>query len=84
MRAQNVNCNPHPHPDPHTGGPGRWKVISVACGGRHSLALALPVRQDPAEEEDAAEGVDSASTLSAVPVARIDSGSKAAKLVARG
>ena len=24
------------------GGPERWRVISVCCGGRHSLALALP------------------------------------------
>ena len=83
-RAQNLICNLNPHPCTHTGGPGRWKVISVACGGRHSLALALPVRQDPAEEEAAAESVDSTSTLSAVPVARIDSGPKAAKPVARG
>ena len=26
----------------HTGGPERWRVISVACGGRHTMALALP------------------------------------------
>ncbi len=25
-----------------TGGPERWRVISVACGGRHTMALALP------------------------------------------
>lgn len=24
------------------GGPERWHVISVCCGGRHSLALAVP------------------------------------------
>lgn len=24
------------------GGPDRWRVISISCGGRHSLALALP------------------------------------------
>ena len=24
------------------GGPERWRVISVACGGRHTMALALP------------------------------------------
>jgi hypothetical protein len=24
------------------GGPERWRVISISCGGRHSLALALP------------------------------------------
>lgn len=26
----------------HIGGPERWRVISISCGGRHSLALALP------------------------------------------
>lgn len=24
------------------GGPDRWRVISICCGGRHSLVLALP------------------------------------------
>lgn len=24
------------------GGPERWRVIAVACGGRHTMALALP------------------------------------------
>lgn len=27
---------------PIAGGPERWRVISVSCGGRHSLLLALP------------------------------------------
>ncbi|KAK9819733.1 hypothetical protein WJX72_001724 [[Myrmecia] bisecta] len=31
------------------GGPERWRVISISCGGRHTLALALP---DNGEVED--------------------------------
>ena len=43
-------CSPH-NPTPAqsqalrclgSGGPDRWRVISISCGGRHSLALALP------------------------------------------
>mmetsp|Transcript_2873 Transcript_2873/g.7350 ORF Transcript_2873/g.7350 Transcript_2873/m.7350 type:complete len:538 (+) Transcript_2873:196-1809(+) len=28
------------------GGYGRWKIVSVAAGGRHSMALAVPYRED--------------------------------------
>ena len=40
------------------GGPDRWRVVSVACGGRHTIALALPdnARHEREEEEEEEEG----------------------------
>lgn len=33
------------------GGYGRWKIVSVAAGGRHSLALAVPYRESKGQLE---------------------------------
>ena len=30
------------HPPPCPGGPERWRVIGLSCGGQHTVALALP------------------------------------------
>lgn len=30
-----------------TGGPERWRVIAITCGGRHSMVLAVPITTDP-------------------------------------
>lgn len=49
------NAKDHYHPVECSlpGGHERWRVISIACGGRHSLCLAMPMRegQAPSGEE---------------------------------
>ena len=44
----------------HAGGHARWRVMSITTGGRHSMCLAMPVRdgQGSQTEDGASEASD--------------------------
>lgn len=46
-----------------TGGPGRWRVISLCAGGRHSMVLAVPDGSSVDRDADAASSARSSPQL---------------------
>jgi hypothetical protein len=65
------------------GGHDRWRIIAVACGGRHSMVLAMPCRQvDAARGADQGSRAGSLLQVRAFPRERSEGGIVARKMCA--
>ena len=66
------------------GGTERWKIAAITCGGRHSMCLAVPVRDQVGNNSGTAVAVSTA-VQAAVPVSTAAGGySNGAGVVANG